>query len=183
MRAFLAIKLHSSSDIKTFYEAMKQTNGNFKPVNLDQLHLTLKFFGDIDEAKQEEISSVVRERTRSLDPFSFRLAGCGAFPNENYLKVIWVGCLEAESLKDLGNTLQMDFAKLGFRKDNFSPHLTLFRVRSQKNKNAIQAVMAEHRETDFGEGKVGELLLISSKLTSSGPIYSVVERFPLGKES
>jgi len=174
------VKIHSNPAIEGFFTAIQKTGGSFKPVKLHQLHITLKFFGEVGEEKLEEISGLVKERTTGHGPFSFGLAGCGAFPNENYLKVLWVGMEDAETLVSLGTGLQKSFEGLGFKRDRFSPHLTLFRVKSPKNKTDIQKVLGDHRETHFGRVEVSKLLLMESQLTPKGPIYSVVERFPLG---
>jgi len=180
MRSFLAIKVHPNAAIEDYFTRMKGTKGHFKPVRLDQLHLTLKFFGEVDEGKLEEIRDVIMKTTEEVEAFSFELFGCGAFPNENYLKVLWLGARSEEPLVELGNDLQKAFSGIGFKRDRFSPHLTLFRVKSPRNKKQIQDVMGEHKETSFGTVDVKELLLMKSELTPQGPIYTVIERFGLG---
>lgn len=177
MRSFLAVKVHPSPSIEEFYSTMKNTNGDLKPVRLDQLHFTLKFFGEIDEEKVDEIRGVVVEALKELEPLSFELFGCGAFPSENYIKVLWLGSKNEEKLVKLGEELQTAFNDLGFKKEKFSPHLTLFRVKSKKNKNKIQDVLSSYKETSFGIVEVTELLLMKSELTPQGPIYTVLERF------
>lgn len=177
MRSFLAVKVHPNPSIEEFFNAMKNTNGDFKPVRLDQLHFTLKFFGEIDEAKVAELRGVVVEVLKGMEPLSFELFGCGAFPSENYIKVLWLGSKSGEKLVKLGEELQTAFTELGFKKNKFSPHLTLFRVKSKKNKKQIQDVLGSYKKTSFGTVEVTELLLMESELTPQGPIYTVVERF------
>ncbi len=179
MRAFLAIKISTNREIEEFYNVVQASRGSFKPVSLDQLHLTLKFFGEVDEEKAGEIKKLVRASSKDFEPFRFRLHGCGAFPNENYLKVLWIGMKDEETLVKLGTRLQVAFWDIGFSQDKFSPHLTLFRVKSPKNKEAIQKTMARYRDTNFGEVEVEEILLMKSQLTPQGPIHTVVERFSL----
>jgi len=177
MRSFLAVNVHPSPSIEEFFNAMKNTNGDFKPVKLDQLHFTLKFFGEIDEEKVAELRGVVAEALKGMEPFSFELFGCGAFPSENYIKVLWLGSKNEEKFVNLGEELQTAFTELGFKKSKFSPHLTLFRVKSKKNKKQIQDVLRNYKETSFGTVEVTELQLMESVLTPQGPIYTVVERF------
>ena len=179
MRTFLAIKVNPNRAIQSFYNAVKKTKGDLKPVKLEQLHITLKFFGEIQKDMLEKITDVVRSSTTHVCSFSFDMAGCGAFPNMNYLRVIWLGLKNHERLLSLGNQLQESFEELGFKKEKFTPHLTIFRIKSAKNKKKILEVLEEYKNTSFGSVKVNQLLLMESTLTQKGPIYSVLQRFEL----
>ena len=142
IRAFLAIDLDDDlkPKINRIIKNFKQTDANIKYVDLMSLHLTLKFFGDIDvegiDLLSEKISNVVSE----FHPFNIKIMGCGAFPNENHIKVIWIGIEEDGTLKDLHDKLDVEFKKLGFEADKrFSSHLTIGRMKSDKNQKEGQS--------------------------------------------
>ena len=116
IRAFLAIDLDEDlkPKINKIIKSFKEIDANIKYVDLANLHFTLKFFGDIDvegiDLLSQKISNVVSE----FEPFNIKIKGCGAFPNNNHIKVIWVGLEGDEILKSLHDKLDVEFKKLGF---------------------------------------------------------------------
>lgn len=182
IRAFLAIDLDDDlkPKINKIIKEFKQIDTRIKYVELTNLHLTLKFFGDIDtnglELIEEKIASVVSE----AEPFDIKIKGCGAFPNNNHIKVIWVGIEDDSILKDLHDKLDKEFNKLGFDLDKkFSTHLTIGRMKSAKNKNQVKSTIEEFRDVEIGEMKVDRISLKKSTLTPSGPIYDDINVFEL----
>jgi 2'-5' RNA ligase len=182
IRAFLAIDLDDDlkPKINRIIKEFKQIDTRIKYVELTNLHLTLKFFGDIDtnglELIEEKIASVVSE----AEPFDIKIKGCGAFPNNNHIKVIWVGIEDDSILKDLHDKLDKEFNKLGFDLDKkFSTHLTIGRMKSAKNKNQVKSTIEEFRDVEIGEMKVDRISLKKSTLTPSGPIYDDINVFEL----
>lgn len=182
IRAFLAIDLDDDlkPKINRIIKEFKQIDTRIKYVELTNLHLTLKFFGDIDtnglELIEEKIASVVSE----AEPFDIKIKGCGAFPNNNHIKVIWVGIEDDSILKDLHDKLDKEFNKLGFDLDKkFSTHLTIGRMKSSKNKNQVKSTIEEFRDVEIGEMKVDRISLKKSTLTPSGPIYDDINVFEL----
>jgi 2'-5' RNA ligase len=96
--------------------------------------------------------------------------GVGAFPSSNYMRVIWVGT-EAPEVKGIYDQLSGELAKLGFKKEEFSPHITLARVKFLKDKQALVDFIDENGEVEIGDCIVDKVILKSSKLTPKGPIY------------
>ena len=155
IRAFLAIDLDDDlkPKINRIIKEFKKTDARIKYVELTNLHLTLKFFGDIDtdglDLLEEAISNVVSQ----FDSFKIKIKGCGAFPNTNRIKVIWVGIDDDAIIKDLHDSLDKEFVRLGFDKDRkFSTHLTIGRMKSAKSKNKVKSTIEE-----FGDVEVGEM--------------------------
>ena len=107
IRAFLAIDLDDDlkPKINRIIKEFKKTDARIKYVELTNLHLTLKFFGDIDtdglDLLEEAISNVVSQ----FDSFKIKIKGCGAFPNTNRIKVIWVGIDDDAIIKDIHDSL------------------------------------------------------------------------------
>ena len=182
IRAFLAIEIDDDlkPKINKVIKQFKQIDAKIKYVELLNLHLTLKFFGEIDtdglKLLEEKIESAVSE----FDPFNIKVKGCGAFPNNNRIKVIWIGIDEDAVIRQLHDRLDEEFVKLGFDKDKkFSTHLTIGRMKSAKNKNQVKSKIEEFADVEIGEMEVGKIVLKKSTLTPSGPIYEDIKVFEL----
>lgn len=182
IRAFLAIDLDEDlkPKINKIIKSFKEIDANIKYVDLANLHFTLKFFGDIDvegiDLLSQKISNVVSE----FEPFNIKIKGCGAFPNNNHIKVIWVGLEGDEILKSLHDKLDVEFKKLGFEADKkFSSHLTIGRMKSAKNKNKVKSQIEYFSEVEIGEMSVNKIVLKKSTLKPSGPIYDDINIFEL----
>ena len=182
IRAFLAVDIDDDlkPKINKIIKQFKQTDANIKYVDLINLHLTLKFFGDIDIEGIDLLSQRISEVVSQFEPFKIRIKGCGAFPNTNHIKVIWVGLEEDELLKNLHDKLDVEFKKLGFEADKkFSSHLTIGRMKSAKNKNKVKAMIEEFGDAEIGEMVVDKIVLKKSTLKPSGPIYDDINIFEL----
>ena len=182
IRAFLAIDLDEDlkPKINKIIKSFKEIDANIKYVDLANLHFTLKFFGDIDvegiDLLSQKISNVVSE----FEPFNIKIKGCGAFPNNNHIKVIWVGLEGDEILKSLHDKLDVEFKKLGFEADKkFSSHLTIGRMKSAKNKNKVKSQIESFSEVEIGEMSVDKKKKKKSTLKPSGPIYDDINIFEL----
>ena len=182
VRAFLAIDLDDDlkPKINRVIKEFKQIDTKIKYVELANLHLTLKFFGEIDteglELLEEKIAKVVSE----FKPFDIKIKGCGAFPNNNHIKVIWVGIDEDSIIRELHDKLDKEFTKLGFDRDKkFSTHLTIGRMKSAKNKDKVKATIEEFSDIEIGEMTVNRISLKKSTLKPSGPVYEDLKVFEL----
>ena len=182
IRAFLAIDIDDDlkPKINKIIKEFKQIDANIRYVDLANLHLTLKFFGDIDVEGIDLLSQKISEVVSQFDSFKVNIKGCGAFPNNNRIRVIWVGLEEDEILKDLHDKLDVEFKKLGFEADKkFSSHLTIGRMKSAKNKNKVKAKIEEFSDVEIGEMEVDKIVLKKSTLKPSGPIYDDINVFEL----
>ena len=182
VRAFLAIDLDDDlkPKINKIIKEFKQTDAKIKYVELTNLHLTLKFFGDIDTEGLEILEKTIANVLVDFKPFDIKIRGCGAFPNNNHIKVIWIGIDEDSIIKDLHDKLDKEFTRLGFDKDKrFSTHLTIGRMKAGKNKNRVKATIEEFSDVEIGEMKVDKISLKKSTLTPQGPIYEDLTIFEL----
>ena len=174
IRAFLAIDLDDDlkPKIHKIIKEFKQIDANIKYVDLQNLHFTLKFFGDIDTEGIDLISSKIENVIKDFDSFNIKIKGCGAFPNTNRIKVIWVGLDEDEILKNLHDRLDKEFNSIGFDLDKkYSSHLTIGRMKSAKGKADVKKTMETNKTVDIGTMEVNTIILKKSTLTPSGPIY------------
>ncbi|ALT68807.1 RNA 2',3'-cyclic phosphodiesterase [Methanobrevibacter millerae] len=182
IRAFLAIDLDDDlkPKINKIIREFKQIDANIKYVDLQNLHFTLKFFGDIDTEGIDLISEKIENVIKDFDSFTIKIKGCGAFPNKNRIKVIWVGLDEDEILKDLHDKLDKEFNSIGFDLDRkFSSHLTIGRMKSAKGKNKVKNTIETYNNIDIGTMDVNLITLKKSTLTPSGPIYEDLLEFRL----
>ena len=182
LRAFLAIDVDEDLKAKMYkiIKEFRQIDANIKYVELENLHLTLKFFGDIDTEGIDLLSSKIEGVVSNFDKFTVKVKGCGAFPNENRIKVIWFGLDGDETVKQLHDELDKEFVKLGFDKDRkFSTHLTIGRMKSAKGKNQVKSTIEEFRDVEIGEMTVDRIILKKSTLTPQGPIYDDIKIFEL----
>lgn len=182
IRAFLAVDLDDDlkPKINRIIKEFKKIDTNIKYVDLTNLHFTLKFFGNIDANGIDLLSSRIAEVVSEFEPFEIKVKGCGAFPNNNHIKVIWVGLDGDEILKELHDKLDIEFKKLGFEKDKkFSFHLTIGRMKSAKGKNEVKSTIESFTDAEIGSMKVDKIILKKSTLKPSGPIYDDIKVFEL----
>lgn len=182
VRAFLAIDIDDDlkPKINKVVREFKQTDANIKYVELNNFHLTLKFFGDIDTNGLELLEDTIEKVVSEFKPFKINIKGCGAFPNNDHIKVIWVGIDEDAIIKELHDKLDNELHRLGFDKDKkFSTHLTIGRMKSGKNKSKVKTIIEESGDIEIGEMEVNKISLKKSTLTPSGPIYEDLRVFEL----
>lgn len=161
MRAFIGIKIEPNPEIEKLISEIGKT-GCAKTVEPHNLHLCLEFLGEIDESQAEKLKKIL-DSVAGFGAFEIKLKNVGAFPNENFVRVLWIG-VESEKLKELASKLKEELQKGGFGKEKFTPHVTLARVKRKMDANFFS-------NKDFGTRKVGKVYLIASELTSGGPVY------------
>ena len=182
IRAFLAIDLDDDlkPKINNVIKEFAEINAKIKYVDLNNLHLTLKFFGDIDVDGINLITEKIEKVIKDFNSFDIKIKGCGAFPNKNHIKVIWIGIEEDNILKNLHDKLDAEFNSIGFDLDKkFSSHLTIGRVKSPKGKNEIKDCINTFADIEIGNMTVNSIKLKKSTLTPSGPIYENLHEFEL----
>jgi 2'-5' RNA ligase len=145
------------------------------------LHLTIKFFGDILVERVEAASATLKAAANKIQSFEIQIDGCGAFPPQVRPKVLWMGINDPfGSLQRLHGALEDECAKAGFERDQrpFHPHLTIARIRNPQNAHQLAAL---HEETAFDSllVKVSDVCLIRSELNSEGSRYTIVARHQL----
>ena len=183
MRAFIAIEI--PEDIKqkiARFQSKLEKAEIFRArfVEKENLHLALKFLGEISEEDVGKISKSLEELCKKFKGFTLFLKGVGAFPSEDYVKVIWIGT-DNGGLKAKELHLHVDRVLADrFEPDKrYSNHVTLARVRSVVDKKKLTELFEKNKEKEFGSFEVKEIKLIKSELTRQGPIYDVLKVFAL----
>ena len=176
-RSFIAIPLNEGlhGELAQLQNKLKAANADVKWVKPENIHITLKFLGNITDEQIEQVKNSLKNAVSGLKPYSIHLAEIGAFQKISYARVIWVGMDEgAEETKKIYQAIEEELSKGGFPKEKrpFSPHLTLGRVHSGKNKQGLINVVEKEKSFSSSEKlSVGEIILFKSILSSVGPTY------------
>ncbi len=184
IRSILAIELPAAilKKLEEVQKDLRSSDADVRWVHLDKIHLTLKFFGNIEESQIDPIVKLVEASVRSARPFSLRVQGAGAFPNLRNPRVIWVGLVGGEEvLIPLQKELETSFQKIGFEPEDrpFQPHLTLGRMKSNRGKENLIPRIEKHRDEELGNFQVERLVLFKSDLRPTGPIYTALKEIKL----
>jgi len=148
----------------------------------DNLHLTLKFLGNIPVSRVSALSEATEAAARTSKSFELVIAGCGTFPPHGQPKVLWIGSDESASyLKQLYLTLEDRCAEAGFEREArvYHPHLTIARLRARGGSRELAQA---HRQLVFANQTftASELVVFKSELRSEGSKHTVTSRHRLG---
>ena len=176
-RGFISIDIDSFQKIQEFERDIKDTGANVKLVEPENIHLTLKFLGDTDESLIDRIEEIMKYSVKDVEPFEIQLIGSGVFPNERYIKVMWIGIKNSENIGKIASLIDEKISTLGFEKEKrkFSAHLTIARVKNAKNKEKLLNIIEKYRDIEFAKIKVDTIKLKKSTLTPKGPIYTTLK--------
>jgi len=185
-RLFWAVNLpvELKTKLASLRSPMQGVSTDVKWVEQQNLHLTVKFMGDVERTKINDSVRAVKLAVAGSGPISLELHGTGFFPHARQPRVLWVGVRgEVDKFRRLHQLVEKSLTVLGFPPDSkgFSPHLTVGRVRSPKGIGELVRKLetAAHESTCFGRLDVTTIELMESKLTRKGPVYSVVAGVPL----
>jgi len=175
-RGFIAIDINAFPKLVEFEKEIKETGANVKLVKPENVHITLKFLGDTEETLIDEIERITRDSVKEVNPFNIRLKGTGVFPNQNYIKVIWIGIKQGDQIGAIAYKIDEQLSKLGFKKEKrgFSPHLTIARVKTAENKEKLLQVIEKYKDAEFASIEINSIKLKKSDLTPKGPIYTTL---------
>jgi len=182
LRTFIAVDIGALEELVKLEDELEAIGANLKMVEPKNIHLTLKFLGDTADDQVEEIVKIIEDCVKDLKPFNLELEGTGAFPNLNYIKVIWVGVNDHGILGPVTRNLNSELTSLGFKSENrgFSPHITLARVKSPKNKKQLKELILKHKDKTFQKLQIDKIRLKKSILDSKGPTYYTLGEINLG---
>ncbi|UCH71793.1 MAG: RNA 2',3'-cyclic phosphodiesterase [Thermoplasmatales archaeon] len=180
-RGFIAIEINAFKKLIEFEKEIKKTYADVKIVEPENIHITLKFLGNTDESKTDQIEEIIKDAVKEVKPFKIRLKGTGVFPNKSYMKVIWVGIENGDKIILIANEINEKLVEIGFEKEKrkFSAHLTIARVRSAKNKERLLQKIQKYECVEFGDMEVKSVTLKNSDLTPKGPIYTTLKEIKL----
>lgn len=181
-RAFIAADVKATPRLLDLKRSLGESGAQLKLVDLENIHLTLKFLGDTDEGLVEKVVEIMRVSVEGVEPFTMEIRGTGVFPNPNYMKVLWVGLENASPLITIAKKIDNEVSKLGFKREKkgFHPHITVARVKGPRKKNQVQQILRDYQNEIFGTQRVDCIRLKKSVLSREGPTYSTVEEVKFG---
>ena len=171
VRAFIAVDIPKNiqKEIRKIQEILPKFDG--KLTETENLHLTLKFLGEIDG----EILLKVKKRLKEINFKSFetRISGIGVFSPE-YVKIVWV---KLDNCEELQNAVDEKLSYIFEREKRFMSHLTIARVKNVKNKKEFLDKL-EKIKIDKIKFDIEDFRLKKSVLTKKGPIYENLDIYP-----
>ncbi|MAG50532.1 RNA 2',3'-cyclic phosphodiesterase [archaeon] len=176
MRVFIAIEL--PKEVRDYlYVVQKKIGGKeakIKWVSKKNIHLTLKFLGEITEERLDKLKEILKNI--KFKSFKIKLSKIGVFPNENQIRVVWVGLKPEEKILELQRKIDESLLELFPTDQKFISHLTLGRVKLIKQKNEFIEKLNNFNVEEMSF-EINEFKLIKSKLTKDGPSYEIIEKY------
>lgn len=160
-----------------------EADADVKWVEEQNIHLTLKFLGDVNDTELPAVCRAVEQAVAAMPKFVMLVAGVGAFPNHQRPRTLWVGVKdEADKVDRIKRSLDEALFPLGFRDEDrrFTPHLTIGRVKGgYRGLNRLSELMQANAAWTGGRCEVCEVRVMSSQLGPKGPLYTVMARAKL----
>ena len=184
MRLFVAIELDEAnrSRLAKLHGSLERKCPGVRWVQEHQLHMTVKFLGDVPDGQVPDVSAALELAGSSAKPFAMDLQGAGCFPPRGSVRIVWSGATETSgALIQCVAAAEEELESLGFPRERkpFSPHITIGRVRSDDSNGRIRSAVDAAAYENMAQ-TVKSLTLMSSVLSPKGPAYSVVGRANLG---
>lgn len=176
MRCFIAVDL--PLEVKDYLFRLQREFSKFikaKWVEKKNIHLTLKFIGEIDEKKLNILKKELYKI--KFKKFNLSLGNIGVFPDEKSIKIIWVGLVSNEVI-ELQKKVDENLLELFSKDQKFVSHITLGRVKAIKNKEKLKEFLNKFKIKKI-EFNVDSFKLYRSELTKDRPKYSILEEFSL----
>ena len=186
IRAFIAVGIDPKTvgRISEATDQLKPSIAGIRWAPLTNLHLTVKFLGDVEETTIDPIARALRQHIAPFPRFTINAKGLGVFPDVKRPQVLWVG-LEGIHLAELASTVETALKPLGFEpeKRGFKPHLTIGRWR-QRDKSTAKFIAELERWAgyEFGKSEVRNIILFQSMLRPEGAIHRPLEKILLSDE-
>ena len=181
MRIFTAIKITPNDKFLNLLKHLKTnlSDEKIKWVDSNKLHITLKFFGDINKNEIPKIIEAHKNICSNHSSFKLNIENIGIFGSSYKPKVIWLGIKPVENIKAIAYGIQRSFILQGHKADNqnFVPHLTIGRIKSIENKIIFQKIMSQYKNVLIQSLVVTEIILFESVLTPKEAIHNMISKF------
>lgn len=186
MRIFVAVPLNAAlrEAAAGLRSRLNSAAAPLRWVPPENLHLTLKFLGEIAEGRVVKVTDAARAVAGRAQRFSITLGGMGAFPSPTRPQVVWVGIGQgAEELTALARDLDTALGRMKFPKElrPFRPHLTVARAKHTGPMPDLARPLGELAGVVVGSQTVDALFVMESRLSPASAIYRPVEEVRLGE--
>jgi len=189
LRAFIAVELplELRQAVCDSTSTLRKESGELvRWVPIENMHLTLKFLGDVSPSNLELLSQMLRAETDLFACFDLRLSGLSSFPNLRRPRVIYVGIQAPASLEALQRGIESSSRRLGYESEErgFSPHLTIGRIKqtvTAAEQQTIRRILESTKIDSLGTARVDSVQLFKSDLKPTGSVYTRMFSAPLKK--
>ncbi len=184
VRLFIAVEITGEirKKLAEFQDELKKVDADAGWVAPENLHITLKFIGYIDEEKIDAVTSIIKDSLTHIKPFDLRYAGVGTLPTEKNPRVIFADVRDTGGvLVKIHERLDNQLVALGVGREGrkFNPHLTLGRIKTRRNVRRLVESLNSYNGFDFGSEHVTRVVLMKSDLSPGGPIYTKLQSVDL----
>jgi 2'-5' RNA ligase len=185
MRLFVALPI--SADVResllSFLGELRRADSKPRWVHPDNLHLTLKFIGHVDDEHLPKIAGALQE-VAAPSPIALEFRGIGFFPNDRRPAVVWAGIQAPPELAALAVRVDQSLGTCGISRETrpFAPHLTLARLKEPGLSRPLRTLIANSKDRVLGKQIAAEFHLMESKTKSTGAEYTTLRSFPFAAE-
>lgn len=160
----------------TTVRRLAQSGAHVKWVPLENLHLSLAFIGDAEQSRIGAIREVLDTAVSEVSAFTFQVHGLGTFGRPKSLRVVWAGVAGGPVLFELQRRVTGGLQRIGFASERreYTPHITLGRVKSGRHKSALLEALKKEEDVSFGKVNADRVLLMQSILKACGAEHYVV---------
>ena len=184
MRLFVALEISDAirTAIESLIHELRPLDDSWKWVRAENLHVTLKFLGEVAPDRLEEIVRALRS-VPAAGPVALKFQGVGFFPNERRPRVFWAAMDAKANLLGLAAGIEASLGAIGVPREEreFTPHLTLARSKQGTISPELHDAIKKYSVRQFGAMDASTFQLIESKIKSTGPEYTTLESFPLAR--
>ncbi len=177
IRMFISIPVKDPSVLQPVLDAADRIE-NVKASPVSQMHMTMRFIGDIDDGKTKKVVRCVEEAVEGVEPFTVTLKGSGCFPDRKRPSVLWIGAYPQDILKGISDRIAANLkaANIQFDEKPFKSHITVGRC---KGPVVADAFLDSYADTEFTSFLCDEILIMRSELGPKGAKHTVLERVGL----
>ena len=179
-RLFIALPIEVSPPLLAQLKALAKLGRSVRPIRVEQVHLTLKFLGEVDIVRIPSIKTVLDDIGTTRTSFAWSIRGLGAFPNVARPRVVWAGVEPQEPAIALVNEIDRRLGPLGFPKESrpYHPHVTLARVEGRPL-DELHQILHSQGAQDYSRQQATSLVLYRSLLKSSGATHQKIHEVSL----
>lgn len=180
IRLFVAVEISEEirKKLAEFQEGLKKVDADVSWVTPENLHITVKFIGSLDEEKKEAVATIIKDAVTHIKPFNLDYRGVGVLPAEKSPRVIFADVIDTSRvLEKIHESLDKQFMTLGVEHEErkFTAHLTVGRIKTRRNVKRLIEKLNSYHGFDFGSDHVAQVVLMKSDLLPKGPRYTKLQ--------